>query len=297
MSALNQWEPVFERALFDARNYRDFLSLFFLVRRAQADAQGKWSRPKRITFQSFADRAGFTSKSFMSEILSGRRRMTLRAFPKVVKGLKLSPGWAEYLRILVEVEEPEFQNTGDNAEKASLKLQKQQGKLVRLRETLTEAETSKLSRLTLEPSITDICVAIGDPRVGATIEKIQDVSHLPVTVLRDCLKRMVRIGLVRYDSETSRYHNVPQAMNALHGSKNSHYQRYFWSRLVRAHQSMLSKKSGVHMTQTFTVKRSSLDALIKEFEKKIIEIADEADEIDGDGIAEIVVSLTHNFED
>ena len=102
LTTIHNWSPEFEESLFSATNYRDFLKLFFTKQR-------NWARPLRLTFQGFATRAGFASKSFMKDVISGRKRLTPKSYRATVIGLGLNKAWADYFETLIGIEEVSFQ--------------------------------------------------------------------------------------------------------------------------------------------------------------------------------------------
>lgn len=104
-----KWDVAFQSAALNATDYREFLALFFRPNIF-------WRNPRPLSFQLFSNRAGFLSKSYMHEIISGRRRITLNSFEKVANGLRLSSSWTEYFRCLVAISEISFQDRRQTSE-------------------------------------------------------------------------------------------------------------------------------------------------------------------------------------
>ncbi|RYZ77858.1 MAG: hypothetical protein EOP05_00040 [Proteobacteria bacterium] len=95
------WDRGFAEALLKAKTDREFLKIFF-------ETSKGWKAPKRLTYQQFSSRAGFSSKGFISEILAGKKRITPTAFEKFALGLKLNDLWKRYLKALVSISNESF---------------------------------------------------------------------------------------------------------------------------------------------------------------------------------------------
>ncbi|MGE0763741.1 MAG: hypothetical protein AB7N80_10730 [Bdellovibrionales bacterium] len=288
---MTKWDPDFEAALISAPNYRAFIALFFKKSRP-------WSQPKQLSFQKFATSAGFAAKSYIHDVIKGRKSITAKSLEKVVAGLKLPKDWAEYFRLLVAVDEPQLRPQNRIVEDIHALLVKRRRRLSRRQHELSVSAPSLLSRITLEEHTTDICVAVGDPTKGASLDEIAARVNLPRAVVTRCLKRMLGAGLIRYDQDHQRYHNIPTSMNVKHSFDDTAYRDFIWGRMLRCKRRMQgpNSKLGLFSTQTFGVKLSSMAALSAELDCLIREFADHADDEQGDGIGEVLVTLTHNFD-
>ncbi|MES2966105.1 MAG: hypothetical protein V4760_19650, partial [Bdellovibrionota bacterium] len=69
---------------------------------------------KRGTFShaAFARKAGFKSRGFTQEVISGRKRITSQSFPKFLKALQLPRHAAIAFKLLVLRDEPDFNEAG-----------------------------------------------------------------------------------------------------------------------------------------------------------------------------------------
>ena len=78
--------------IFEFDNYRQFLREYFAEQK------------KLKSFFSnryFARKAGFTSPSFLSHVIEGKRNLTLESLEKLLAGMELTGRWAAYLKTLV----------------------------------------------------------------------------------------------------------------------------------------------------------------------------------------------------
>lgn len=91
------WDSEFVKILLDAKNYRDFLRCFFLKRQ-------KYKNPKRLSYQHFANLAGFSSRGFMNDVIAGRKQFSPDSFDRISVALKLNHIWKEYFYCLVAID-------------------------------------------------------------------------------------------------------------------------------------------------------------------------------------------------
>ena len=288
---MKKWSGEFEKMALGASTYRHFLGLFF-------ERSPTWDHPRPLSFQKFANLAGFSSKSFMNEIISGRRRLTLNSFGKISIGLRLPPAWVDFFRCLVALEEASFRTGDRDIDYYRRRLANAKKKVLNSgQDTWLDAE-SAAARLSLQDHVTDIHVCAGHPDVGASFEEIHGRIRIAKAVLQERLAKMVKLGLLRNDPETGRFHNGPPASNAKHTYTDPEYRDYISRAMARARARMEKPRSGQSLfgTQTFLVKESAIQALSNELNRVVREFADVADDELGDGLAEVLVTLTHNFD-
>jgi uncharacterized protein (TIGR02147 family) len=288
---MKKWDVEFEKAVIEASTYREFIALFF-------KKKAEWNSPRPLSFQKFADLAGFGSKSFMNEILSGRRHLTLNSFEKISAGLRLNPTAKSLFRCLVSIEEPTFRSDGRDAHFYKRKLTGERRKLRSASHDTWLEASSAAARLSLESHVTDIHVCAGHPDIGASFEEIHSKMRIGKTVLQERIAQMVKFGLLLEHPETGRFHNGPPASNAKHTYSDPPYRDYVARAMTRASARMDKPLSAICLfaTQTFLVKQSSVEALSNELNRVVREFADLSDDENGDGIAEVLVTLTHNFD-
>ncbi len=79
--------------IYDYLNYRDFLQDFYLENK---------SLDSKFSFQSFADRCGFKSKSFIKLVMDGKKNLTDDSISQLNKVLKLGDKAFSYFSLLVK---------------------------------------------------------------------------------------------------------------------------------------------------------------------------------------------------
>lgn len=79
--------------IYDYFNFRDFIRDFYIENK---------SLDKSFSFQIFADRAGFKSKSFIKLVIDGKKNLTVESIKKINNVLKLSSKAFSYFSLLVK---------------------------------------------------------------------------------------------------------------------------------------------------------------------------------------------------
>ena len=79
--------------IYDYFNFRDFLRDYYVENK---------SLDQSFSFQSFADRAGFRSKSFIKLVIDGKKNLTDESVKKINNVLKLSSKAFSYFSLLVK---------------------------------------------------------------------------------------------------------------------------------------------------------------------------------------------------
>lgn len=114
---------------------------------------------------AFSRRANFSSRSFLSEVLRGNRRISHASYEKVSKSLKLPSDLKALFQSLVAVEEPDVVSLPGKRDPAA--------RLTELREKiLAPRPQTDLKNLISTPHVPVIYAALGSRNKGATIGEI-----------------------------------------------------------------------------------------------------------------------------
>lgn len=79
--------------IYNYLNYREFLRDYYNEQKREKTG---------FSYQYFANKAGFKSKSFLKLVIDGKKNLTPRSLDKINRGMKLSPRSFSYLTDLVE---------------------------------------------------------------------------------------------------------------------------------------------------------------------------------------------------
>lgn len=281
-----------ENEMLKADSYRQFIALFF-----KKTISGE--KLSRLSYQSFATRASFSSKSFIADVIASRKRLTPASFDKVVLGLGLNKLWAEYFRCLVSIEESDFcvgKMPQDYYKKRMTNLKKQ---LSKRKKTMHQKGSSSAIQVMLTPYFPEVYAALGSTEEGATLEQISLRTKIHKGLLPKILSDFEKVHLVKHAEATNRYMPITDSIEADYLQSQDAFEKDYLRSLdkikVRFRQ-QANSQSSLFMNQTFSVKTTQLAELRSGLAKIINEFAEQAESFDGDAIAEISIGFTSNFE-
>lgn len=194
-------------SLSEAESYREFLRLYF--------------SQTRISYAEVARRSGFSSRSYPRDVTEGRRKLTSKSLPVMVRGLKLEPKLGELFRLLYFCENPaEFSAQSAqllNRPIAEVRLYLQDKiELVRkrIKKGALRANFPSSTHLVFPKQIVqevtdhlfEVLASLGSPEDGVTLEELYQRTALPKTVLLSILNVCMREKMVLLDAQTNRYH-------------------------------------------------------------------------------------------
>lgn len=286
---MKSWSPDFEDQLLLARNYREFLHLFFTKKRS-------WDRPLALTFQGFANRSGFASKSFLKDVIAGRKRLTRNSFEATVLGLGLSKTWANYLEALIGREESSFQNhlLTQNYFEEQLRLIK--NRIKKKKTATTFHPKSPVVQIFLEPYFPEVYASLGTVKSGAELKKILKRTALSTEQVINILNKMIEAGLVI--KKEDKYIPLAEALDVKEMKSSQVFQKDYFRSLDKAKmrfQKQVDSKQSLFLTQTFSVSSLQLSLLKNDLANLINDFASEAEDADGDTIAELNLSFTNTL--
>jgi uncharacterized protein (TIGR02147 family) len=161
-------------------SYRDFLSL--AVERAGGCS-------------AFSRRAGFSSRSFLSEVIRGHRRLSHSSYEKVSKGLKLTGDLRRLFQLLVAAEEPDVVRLIDQRNLRE--------KIEQLRKKVAAPPVKEKRNLFASEQVPVVYAALGSRARGSSLAEILSRTRLTVGEAKKALQFLQERGVV--ELKTGRY--------------------------------------------------------------------------------------------
>lgn len=256
---------------------REFLKLCLELRKEKG-------QPHSYAF--IARSAGFASRSFPREVVTGKKSLTLLSAQALGVGLKLNQDLREYLIALVDFETGAA-NTAD-AQKKEKKLKSIRTRIHRRKSgSGSENETVFLDR-----HFSSVFSALGRPDKGATLQEIEKRTGLGIAEIHLTVEHLVKLGLV--EIKNNRYIGLGNHLAFTELKKNGAFHRLFLDR-IQTVRSLAAKdfdsKRALFQETTFSVRQDRLPQLKAELRELILKFVDEAEDAEGDGIASLLVSL------
>ena len=181
-------KPLLE-ILTSAEDYRSFLG----------KALGPSAREGRVSYASFARKAGFASRSYPRDVISGRRRITTKTLHAFVRGFGLSGDAKAYFTWLVALNEPEVNTQGLDVAEIREKLTRLKS---RLGKRAVDLPANRAEALFRSAQWLEVYASLGTLEEGSDLARICAVTKLPEVTTRRVLEAMCAQGLAQYRAET-----------------------------------------------------------------------------------------------
>lgn len=166
---------------------------------------------EKINLSDFSRRAGFSSRSYLSELLTGKKGFSRDSVSKIKSALKLPRGGLELFELLVLLECPPLRARAQTVEAIDSRIRA-------LRERLRESEDSgsqqikrRLSRAFGKPQLFQVYAALGTKEGGATLAQIEKRTGLKIEVILPVLDRLESLEAIR--SAPNRFYPLQATMD------------------------------------------------------------------------------------
>lgn len=261
------------------------------------EKQPTWSSPKPLSYTAFAQRAQFSSRGYMNDILQQRKRLTPASFDRIAKGLQLPQAWKNYLLILAQKEDPVLWKV-KNPNSLEIQAKTTQALLMKGLSVKEVSPQSLRVQLMTEPHFSEIYASLGDPTQGVTLQTIIGRSRTEKDIAVRILSKMLEHSMVDYHSETKKYFikNLDLQGIDLDAFFETDFQRAL-NKMHRRAKTQFSSTSSLFMTQTFSVSIHRLPKLKNQLRDLINQFAVDSEEAHGDCIAEICLGMTNNKDE
>lgn len=279
----------FTEALLGAKSYRDFLAMFF--EKDHGAFVEQITRPT-LSYAEFSRRAGFSSRSYIRDILLGKKRVNLSNFEKITVGLKLNSQQRDFFRALVALEEPGFRIRTTLAPEEILA--KQISK-IRKSHQLKRFSKDKLDVKSLLDSaeVALVFASTGTELLGASHDEIVGRCRLGQTQVKNALQALIRSDLVSVRDGRFFPCSAHVAVERLGG--DDFFRQDFLrtvASLKRKFESQPNQKTSLFLASTFCVRESQLPALKESLSQALLQFISAAEDSQGDTVVELVVGLT-----
>lgn len=289
-STPRNFSPETRTQLCQAGHYREFLQIYF--------------RATELPYAEVARRGGFSSRSYPRDVTEGRRRLTAKSLPSLVRGLRLEPGLSRLLRSLYfsayPDEHPEdlapqlirarLEKERERARRGRKSVLRQRGILPELKE-LAERDFPRLAA-----GLTDVVAALGEIKGGATLEEIQRRTGFGKPGLAQKLATLVKEGVIAYAGDSRRYFPATEHLDWTGQAGSRLAKSVFQSsveRLGHAAQSHFAHGDAMFMNSALSIPKEKLPRLKEELREVILRFVDRSVEASGapDTVAQLVVGL------
>ncbi len=270
------------RAVLESQDYRDFLSKLFIASSKEA---------KKFNYAAFSRKAGFTSRSFVREVVDGRKRLTSFSFPKFLKALSLPVPLRNYFTYLVWLEESELNHDKLSSEQIHQKIEEIRQ---RLSQSLLAAENSNSISTALFKSyqVLEVYSALASRGPGTELSEVESTTGYETRVCLQVLRYLVSQKVVLEQAGKFKALN-PHAVYSSVGTEDG-IKTVFLDSLSVLKRKATSRWKGedqLYSQSFFSVPRKRLPELRKRLRDVLHEFIETYETDEGDCIGKLLVGF------
>jgi uncharacterized protein (TIGR02147 family) len=287
------WDPAFQARLLEAQDFKAFLRLFF--RSSTAEKDDSTRHPKPITYAEFSRRAGFSSRSYILDVLEGRKPLGSAVMEKIARGLGLTSLWREYFRLLLahskSSDSETFQRNLDS-------IRKKLSKRSRISLIPPGKNQSKFSPL-IRTELPRIYAACGSEIDGASLAEVLARTRGEVEITESVLQKLESLGLL--EKKGDRYYPRYAHLAFERFESENFFREDYLANLEVAKKRLDSgarlRRSSLFFSSTVCVKHSRMGEFSDRLRDLLHDFVSDVEASDGDCIADIVLGFSDNSED
>lgn len=250
------------KSLLEASHYRGFL---FHLYKANKDLNSQFS------YAFLAKQCQFGSKSFIKEVIDGKKNLSLESSRKITQGLAFPNTWADYFSNLVLID-------SKVSLQDSLKIQKELDRLkVRLAEKI-KSETTNTRNAGLNSSALfqmsqwpHVYAALGSEKSGASLQEITSrtgIDSLPAEAILEFLEKEKMVL-----KKDRRYFALQNTAFFADLGKSALFKKYFLQSLQSVYKKA-SQDFGSSDSLFYTMSYSVNSNKLPKFRKDLAELLD-----------------------
>lgn|GEM_PF-3175333 len=278
----NTLQPEQVNRLLAAPTYREFSEIYISIRKSTAS--------RNFGYADVARAGGFSARSFPRDVIKGTKRISPASLTPFIKGLGLQGDWAEYFKLLVQIQESDCRE----------RLQ-EPAKLQRMFDNLTKRLRQKQQNIksTLGPQdifyshhVPFVYAALGSMETGATTAQIRQRTNLENHEILPILKQLIASGIVSkvQDSYLARENHL----NLTGLPANDIYKSFYLHVLSQAALNARIKfesENQLFFTSCFSVTAKNLPKLKEELRSLLLRFTDTSEVADGDKVISVAASM------
>lgn len=269
--------------LLKSKSYREFLKILILDPPNRRGEMAKVSR-----------RAGFSSRSYLSELLSGKKGVSQDGLTRLKSALKLPKSWGQFLDSLVWLEHPEVCPKNFTPELVKIRIIQLKNEI----KNQFESETieKKVSLQLLRPQVFQVYAALGSVNKGARFDDILNRTKLDKHVVQKALSQLIESEAVSKVQENYfAFTNKADALNLKNQKDLVELIRLISIDLQKKRHDIVKSPSSLTIYSAFSVQKSKMMALKARLREAILEVMDEFQDDSGDQVEQLFVNLFHQI--
>lgn len=277
------WNDRFAEELLAAPDYRGFLKLCCRNSR------------RSVSYSAFARRAGYSSRSYVRDVIEGKRRLTPLAIPKFARAAELTGEWKEYFRLLVAMTEKDARPEGWSRERVASRLGALRDRIRSRRFRRSVTGDKKLTdRLLTIPHFVEIYTALGIVGERTSVAKVAQRTGLTREALSGSLEKIEQESLVTWDRDADTLTPHDFHLSLTHASQSQRFKSLYQQSLRNAakesSQDLASLEKLFHQS-VFLARKSDLAKMKSELREVLLKYVDSRMDTQGDHVVTLVAAF------
>jgi uncharacterized protein (TIGR02147 family) len=165
-------------SIYNYTDFREYLKDFYNYKKTQG----------YFTHATFAERAGFKSRSYLRLVLTGKRNLSQDAIVKFIHGLELNKQEVKAFTALVSFNQASTTDSRKFYWEAFIQLQPQSDKLERV------IDEYKFISQNIHPAL---MVVLRQKHIKKDIETLAQIFEVKKDAIQECLNNLVELGFVK----------------------------------------------------------------------------------------------------
>lgn len=269
--------------LFQANNYREFIQLWLSSK-----------KKSKINFSALTRKAGFSSRSFIKEVLEGKRNLTNKSLPKFLRAFDLKGREARLFECLVALEVPGVDLGFKNEEQITAEIKRIKEIWKRKLDSANEpsAQNTHVRWAFKIRYMSDIYAALGDFETGASLEEIKSRTDLPENLCHEVIEYLIENQAIL--KKRDRYYAQTINLDIFDLGNDESFKILYQEALMqlqRKAKTSLKSDREFFFHSAFSVKQSKLPEFKLRLKELALEFIDEAQEDNGDKVAKLTLGL------
>lgn len=261
--------------LLKAPSYRGFLHVLYTLNK---------SENPQFSYAYIAKQCGFSSKSFIKEVIDSKKSLTRASCEKVIKGLKLPKSLGDYFFYITAKDEGFTDLKEKQLEKEIYRVK---SKL--LKKDITEAVSTDIFKTLSWPYV---YAALGEIDVGATLKEIEQRTQLPADEIKKTLNVLLEKKLI--EQRESRFlANDPTAFFGEIGS-SSHFKAFFLHALTLQYERAkknFNSKDELYFSMSFSAQTQQMTQFKKDLQDLLDKYSSTIEDPNGDRIVTLTCGM------
>jgi hypothetical protein len=244
-------------------------------------------RRSKVTQSAFAKKAGFSSRSFLSEYLSGKKKLSKDSFLKIRSTLLLPKEHKQYFSLLVQLDQPEIFSNKVISPAALEEFRNQ----CKLRAACLD-KVKNPGAIVATPELFRVFASLGSERFGASYMQVISRSKLHESHVKTCLDFFLNEGLV--EVRDGRFYVITSKVDFLNfkGQELVKLSRQVCERISKCAKGIVEERGGLLFYGCISVQTARSRELKERLREAVYQVLDEYQDDEGDEVRQVFMSLS-----